>query len=189
MNIEEAIEQINYIDTLNINDMIAGQKVDMVIKNQVLDIIKQIDEPQKPVVSQVAVDFYEQYKNYDLDFGEWFGDFYSEKVKGDFPRIDELAEWLYDNDKETNREREFALATLVVKGLEAVEVEKEKLYIIPLKGLITTDGHQQYLTGKVGRYFASRRNYSLKQTFTQTEVDNNVPACYREWAKPVEAML
>ncbi|WP_161979784.1 DUF1642 domain-containing protein [Streptococcus sp. S784/96/1] len=70
--------------------------------------------------------------------------------------------------------------------LDGYEVEKEKMYIIPLKSLITTDGHQQYLTGKAGRFFASRRNYSLKQTFTQTELDNNVPACYREWAEPVE---
>lgn len=50
MNKQEVIEQIKYMDTLNINDMTAGQQVDMVIKNQVLDIIKQIDEPQKVVV-------------------------------------------------------------------------------------------------------------------------------------------
>ena len=45
MNKQEAIERIKNIDTLNINDMVAGQQVDMVIKNQVLDIISQIDEP------------------------------------------------------------------------------------------------------------------------------------------------
>ena len=77
MNKQEAIEQINYMDTLNINDMIAGQQVDMVNKNQVLDIINQIDEPQKPKVPQVAVEFYERYKDDNLVLGEWFGDFYS----------------------------------------------------------------------------------------------------------------
>ena len=45
MNKQEAIEKIKNIDTLHINDNIAGQQVDMVIKNQVLDIISQIDEP------------------------------------------------------------------------------------------------------------------------------------------------
>ena len=50
MNKQEAIETIKNIDTLNINDNIAGQKVDMVMKNQVLDIISQIGEPQKVVV-------------------------------------------------------------------------------------------------------------------------------------------
>ena len=45
MNKQEAIEKIKNIDTLNIKDNIAGQSVDMVIKNEVLDIISQIDEP------------------------------------------------------------------------------------------------------------------------------------------------
>ena len=43
MNKQEAIEKIKNIETLNINDIIAGQSTDMVIKNQVLDIISQID--------------------------------------------------------------------------------------------------------------------------------------------------
>ena len=47
MNKQEAIEIIKNIDTLNINDRVAGQQVDMVIKNEVLAIIYQIDEPVK----------------------------------------------------------------------------------------------------------------------------------------------
>lgn len=50
MNKQEAIEKIKNIETLSINDIIAGQSVDMVIKNQVIDIIYQIDEPQKVIV-------------------------------------------------------------------------------------------------------------------------------------------
>ena len=50
MNKQEAIEKIKNIETLNIKDRIADKGVDMVIKNQVLDIISQIDEPQKAVV-------------------------------------------------------------------------------------------------------------------------------------------
>ncbi|HFI0006859.1 TPA: hypothetical protein ACGO4V_001201 [Streptococcus suis] len=45
MNKQEAIERIKNIGTLNIYDKVAGQQVDMVIKNEVLDIISQIDEP------------------------------------------------------------------------------------------------------------------------------------------------
>ena len=45
MNKKEAIEKIKNIDTLNINDRVAGQQVELVIKNEVLDIISQIDEP------------------------------------------------------------------------------------------------------------------------------------------------
>ena len=129
MNKQEAIEQINYMDTLNINDKTACQQVDMVIKNQVLDIINQIGEPQKPKVPQVAVEFYERYKDDNLALGEWFDDFYSPEAIEEFPRMDELTEWLYDNNDEINRQREFALATLVTLGIDAVEVEKGKLYI------------------------------------------------------------
>lgn len=45
MNKQEAIEKIKNIGTLNIHDKVAGQLVELVIKNEVLDIISQIDEP------------------------------------------------------------------------------------------------------------------------------------------------
>ncbi len=57
MNKQEAIEKIKNIDTLNINDIIAGQSVDMVIKNQVLDIVSQIDEPEKVVVPEFVAEW------------------------------------------------------------------------------------------------------------------------------------
>lgn len=168
MNKQEAIETIKNIDTLNIYDMIAGQKVDMVIKNQVLDLISQIDQPQKVVIPKFVADKIE-YCQRASGYSLFHAMDYCFQYK-------DTADWLEANQ-----------STFARAWLDGYEVEKEKLYIIPLEGLITTDGHQQYLTGKVGRYFASRRNSSLKQTFTQTELDNNVPACYREWAEPVEA--
>ena len=57
MNKQEAIEKIKNIETLNINDIIAGQRVDMVIKNQVIDLISQIDEPQKVVVPKFVAEW------------------------------------------------------------------------------------------------------------------------------------
>ena len=57
MNKQEAIERIKNIDTLNINDRVAGQQVDMVIKNEVLNIISQIDEPQKPVIPKFVAEW------------------------------------------------------------------------------------------------------------------------------------
>ena len=62
MNKQEAIERIKNIETLNINDRIAGQQVDMVIKNQVLDIVNQIDEPQKPVVPKFVAEWLKKYR-------------------------------------------------------------------------------------------------------------------------------
>ena len=94
--------------------------------------IAELDEPEKPVVPQVAVEFYERYKDDNLALGEWFGDFYSPEAIEEFPRMDELTKWLHDNNNETNRQREFALATLVTLGIDAVEVEKEKLYTVEI---------------------------------------------------------
>lgn len=93
---------------------------------------RQLDEPEKPKVPQVAVEFYERYKDDNLALGEWFGDFYSPEAIEEFPRMDELTKWLHDNNNETNRQREFALATLVTLGIDAVEVEKEKLYTVEI---------------------------------------------------------
>ena len=64
MNKQEAIETIKNIDTLHINDKIAGQQVDMVIKSQVLDIVSQIDEPQKVVVPKFVAEWIESKKEY-----------------------------------------------------------------------------------------------------------------------------
>ena len=62
MNKQEAIEKIKNIETLNIKDRIADKGVDMVIKNQVLDIISQIDEPQKVVVPKFVAEWLEYCK-------------------------------------------------------------------------------------------------------------------------------
>ena len=126
MNKQEAIEMIESSSfDIDDTDLVVGLSF---TKN----IINQIDEPQKPKVSRVAVEFYEKYKDETLTLGEWFGDFYSEEAIEDFPRMDELTEWLYDNDNETNRRREFALATLVTLGIDAVEIEQEKLYTVEI---------------------------------------------------------
>ena len=126
MNKQEAIDKIEDKRT-DCDDTIWGGAYDEAI-DDALAIVRQLDEPEKPKVPQVAVEFYERYKDDNLALGEWFDDFYSPEAIEEFPRMDELTEWLYDNNDETNRQREFALATLVTLGIDAVEVEKEKLY-------------------------------------------------------------
>lgn len=98
--------------------------------SDVLRIVDEIDDPKKPKVPQVAVEFYECYKDRCLDLGDWFSDFYSKEAIEDFPRLEKLAEWLHDNDNETNRQREYALATLITFGPDSVEVEKEPLGVL-----------------------------------------------------------
>lgn len=63
--------------------------------------------------------------------------------------------------------------------------EEPKRYIVPLPGLVTTDGEQQYLTNKNGHFFASRRNKDLRQTWKEEHLCY-VPDQYRKYAVEVE---
>lgn len=65
------------------------------------------------------------------------------------------------------------------------EREEEKRFIVPLPGLVTTDGKQQYLTHKGGYFFASRRKKKLRQTWKEKDLIH-VPEVYRKYAVEVE---
>ena len=57
---------------------------------------------------------------------------------------------------------------------------EEKRFIIPLPGLVTTDGKQQYLSQDYN-FFASRRDRTLKQTWKEEDL-KFVPEIYRQFA-------
>lgn len=61
----------------------------------------------------------------------------------------------------------------------------EKRYIVPLPGLVTTDGQQQYLTNRGGRWFACRRRSDLRQTWKEEHL-GYVPEIYRQFAVEIE---
>ena len=124
MNKQEAIERIKNIGTLNIYDKVAGQQVDMVIKNQVLEIISQIEEPQKPVVPKFVVDWVDDSREYRFDFDEWLN-CENQPVS--------VRLWLNQRNKRQAELNAFALVTLIVNGADAVEVEKEKLYTVEIQ--------------------------------------------------------
>lgn len=56
-----------------------------------------------------------------------------------------------------------------------------KRFIVPLPGLVTTDGQQQYLTNKGGTWFASRRDGNLRQTWKEEHL-GYIPEIYRQFA-------
>lgn len=62
---------------------------------------------------------------------------------------------------------------------------EEKRYIVPLPGLITTDGEQQYLTQVGGNWFACRRKKDLRQTWKEEHL-KHIPEEYRGYAVEVE---
>ena len=105
MNKQEAIEKIKNIDTLNIKDSIADKGVDMVIKNQVIDLISQIDEPQKVVIPKFVAEWIEETKNNCLL-----------DVMSCSPK--EIKRWLYEERNENEK-------TFVRAWLDGYEIETE----------------------------------------------------------------
>ena len=123
MNKQEAIEKIKNIDTLNVKDRIADKGVDMVIKNQVIDLISQIDEPQKVVVPKFVADFYESIKD---DFENEVYDLCLKFNRDICELSGEVWEWFDCGENEP-------IQTLVKMELYGYEIEQEKLYTAKLK--------------------------------------------------------
>ena len=71
--------------------------------------------------------------------------------------------------------------TIVGFAKTPLEDRDEKEFIIPLPGLVTTDGGQQYLSYKDCKFFASRRDETLKQIWKE-ELLKYVPEIYRQFA-------
>lgn len=122
MNKKEAIKKVEHMGEYE-------RFVDEPIsKKSVLNILSQINDQAKVVVPKVAIEYYEEYKDNLTGFDEWFSDFWDSTFLKEFPQAEQLSEWLYGNDNYTNRQRELALATLIVNGPDAVEIEQEQLY-------------------------------------------------------------
>lgn len=127
MNKQEAIEVIKNIDTLNINDIIAGQQVDMVIKNQVLDIISQIGDPQKVVVPKFVAEWIEGCKR-----SGW----HLQKVLSRLDDDEKVGDWAYDRNDDLIPEKVDMIARA---WLDGYGVEKEKLYTVEIPNPVLTD--------------------------------------------------
>ena len=161
MNKQEAIEKIKNIDTLNINDKIAGQQVDMVIKNQVLDIVSHIDEPKKVTIPKFVAEWIvETEKIHNNLSWVWFSN----------PVSDELNAWLKNHTE-----------TFMRAWLDGYEVETEKLYTVeipnPNRTFITytlyrKDDGEIIIIGAGGDY-EKRKEYQL----TESEIKQDF-----EWA-------
>lgn len=174
MNKQEAIEQINYIDTLSINDKTACQQVDMIIKNQVLDIINQLDEPEKPVVPQFVADWYEKNKN-DFEFSVQ-----CLCVHGCDP-VRQIDTWFDSVDNKP-------IETLVMMHKFGYEIEKEKLYTVEIPNpnagghvvlCKTSDGIASIAFTGMARWQGCK-NFQL----TEAEIKEDFAWAFR-WAKEV----
>lgn len=160
MNKQELIYKIEKLP-YNLGPIVDTMKIN---RAGLIKLIEQLDEPQKPIVPQVVIDYYEFYRGKLKAFEEWFAKFEVE-CDEDFQQMDEVGKWLYDVDFETQTQRELALAMLIVNGSDAVEVEKEKRYTVKLKN--TND----YLNEtEVGFHFYD--NYRNNGKFTRKEIED-----------------
>ena len=178
MNKQEAIEKIKNIETLNINDIIAGQSVDMVIKNQVLDIVSKIDEPQKVVVPKEVAEWIDECKH-----SGWH-------LQKALYRLDDdlkVGDWAYDENADLIPEKVDIFARA---WLDGYEVEKEKLYTVEIP-----DPHSVYTIrflcrGNDGNIRIGGNNcrdvfLSVETHLTESEIKQDFEWAW-QWAEPVE---
>lgn len=80
-----------------------------------------------------------------------------------------------------NEKRDLFKIVTELAATKPADREEEKRFIIPLPGLVTTDGKQQYLTHKDCKFFASRRDATLIQTWEEEQL-KFIPDTYRQFA-------
>ena len=113
MNKQELIKHFEDLPYVSVSQM--GKKA-------FIDLIEQLDEPQKPVVPQFVADWYEKNKDsFDYNLWEYLTE-WERQEPSDFKN------WINDKD--------IAFQTLVNMHQFGYEVEKEKRYLVKMKGIV-----------------------------------------------------
>lgn len=171
MNKQEAIEKINElrqkfaISLSRRNGKSYCLKKDVLVANKqdVIDIINQIDEPEKPVIPQFVAEWVEKcktFKNFAVSLS-----FALQPSVWEANRLsDKCIEWLTDAENQDI----FARA-----WLDGYEVEEEPIYVIRSKGTTNKYGAQQRLchSGEKGNYFWCGEFSKFKHKFTREELE------------------
>ena len=135
MNKQEAIEKIEKLEGLTIKDKDFNLDIEMIPKGDVLEIIEQIDELEKPVVPQFVADFISSEQRSCSALSEAIDNM-------DMRDEGEVTSWFYDNSEI------FAKAWLY-----GYEIEKDKLYTVEIPNPNSVGGKtvlsKQQSTGKL----------------------------------------
>lgn len=125
MNKQELIKHFEEMEYVSISQM--GKKA-------FIDLIEQLDEPQKPVVKQFVADWYEEHKDsFDYNLWEYLTD-WEEQEPSDFKN------WI---SEEYN-----TFQTLVNMYQFGYEVEKEKRYLVKIVGITNYNSYLNYHKGE-----------------------------------------
>ncbi|WP_411198103.1 DUF1642 domain-containing protein [Streptococcus parasanguinis] len=118
-------------------------------KKAFIDLIEQLDEPQKVTVPQFVADWYEEHKD---DFEtELFQCIYKMPNIFEMNKLSKFEEWLID-------EHTKPFQTLVNMHQFGYEVEKEKRYLVKMKGLREDTSYLNYDSIDAEWYFADAEN-------------------------------
>ena len=166
MNKQEAIEKIK-----NDNSLTGG----LVEKSWAIYCIKQIDEPQKPVVSKFVANWYEENKD-DFEYNVQC------LCVHNCEPLREIDTWFDSDDTKP-------VETLVMMHKFGYEIEKEKLYIVEIPNpnrtsfpytLYRKDDGKIIIIG-AGDDYEKREEYQL----TESEIKQDFEWAF-QFAKPVE---
>lgn len=119
--------------------------------------IKQLDEPEKVVVPQKVAEYIEQMKNEDYHLLGAMTEIRSHKNK-------EIDDWFYTDD---NMEL-FARA-----WLDGYEVEKEKRYLVKLKGVFKGYEYLNFKFGRVWAFSNEEENEEYRTHHTKKELEES----------------
>ncbi len=130
------------------------------------------------IVPQFVSEWYEKNKEF-LEFSIYSSTISIHEKTVASEKLNEFEGWL--NASANNG---YAVLTHMKYGYE---IEEVPMWKVPIKNLVTSDGNQQYLTfdPKSLKYFASRKNEKLKQTFNGKEL-NELPGNFKKYAVKIE---
>lgn len=147
MNKQELIERLERL--------IGYGSRDRIERNEVLDLIKQLDEPEKVKVPQFVADVIEGAREQSVELEDAF-EYVWEVATG------ELREWFRKLENRNN----FARA-----WLDGYEVEKENWYRISMPKARNHKNHAQILCEKDGSIFWCGEWYPFRTKFTRKELE------------------
>lgn len=141
MNKQELIKEIKCLDYLYAKEAI------WVSRERVLDLIEQLDEPQKPAVPQFVADLIEEARIYEWDLDELFE--HINEYSGD----SEISIWFYTLGN---------IDVLARAWIDGYTVEKEPKYTVKVKAT------KQYLSNdEIGPHF----DPSFRSNFTKSDLE------------------
>ena len=149
MNKQELIERIESLKN------IFGNKNEYVKIDFVIELISELDEPKKVVVPQFVADYIEFKKSYDFHvYGAMrvIEDHYDKRVP----------EWFYEKNIET----------FIRAWIDGYEVEKEKRYLVKLKGVVCNSRVLKHNINEDTWFMSNEKNYTdLKSYHTRKELE------------------